>query len=132
MARSKYTEQFCNYCNKKTKMEMIGGMEGVKEKIWFKCTRCHHMSLLDFLESTEQPKNLKIDATSATIYNPELSFKIGESIFHSEWNDVGTVMSKTKTSNGSQAIVVSFEKQGQRRLIENLKPEITSDIGHAY
>lgn len=65
----------------------------------------------------------KIDASTATLYNPLSSFKIGEAIFHTEWNDVGKVLSKTKTSNGSQSILVSFEKTGQRRLIENLKPE---------
>ena len=65
----------------------------------------------------------KLDASLATPYNPLQSFKVGEAIFHTEWNDVGKVVSKMKTSDGSQAIVVSFEKQGQRRLIENLKPE---------
>jgi hypothetical protein len=66
----------------------------------------------------------KLDVSKATVYEPCSCFKVGESIFHSEWNDVGTVISKAKTSDGGQAIIVSFEKQGQRRLIENLKPEL--------
>jgi hypothetical protein len=63
----------------------------------------------------------KIDASVATPYNPQECFEIGQSIFHSEWDDVGRVVSKMKTSDGCHAIVVAFEKGGQRRLIENLK-----------
>jgi hypothetical protein len=105
-------------------MELVGGMDGISGKLWFKCTRCHHTSLIDV--STDTPAthtNDKLDATSATVYNPWQTFRIGEAIFHSEWNDVGKVVSKTKLSDGSQSILVSFEKQGQRRLIESLKQE---------
>ena len=65
----------------------------------------------------------KVDPASATIYNPWQSFQIGEAIFHREWNDVGKVVSKIRTSDGSHAIIVAFEKQGERRLLESLKPE---------
>ncbi len=123
MARTKYTERFCTYCNKTTRMEHVGEMGGVKDKSWFRCCRCHHTTLLENGINTTSSNGEKIDVTKATIYTPCQCFKVGESIFHSEWNDVGTVISKTKTSDGGQAILVSFEKQGQRRLIENLKPE---------
>lgn len=106
-------------------MEIVGEMQGVENKTWYRCTRCHHMTLFDQkAKLAETPAT--IDATSATAYNPELRFKIGESIFHTEWNDVGRVMSTTKTSDGSESILVMFEKQGERRLISNLKPEASS------
>lgn len=123
MARTKYSIQFCGYCNKDARMEIVGEMQGVQDKIWFRCTRCHHMSLMNPKTPGSEQQLKKIDAGLATRYTPQQSFKIGEAIFHSEWNDVGTVMSKVKTSDGSQAIIVTFEKQGQRTLIENLKPE---------
>ncbi len=104
-------------------MEIVGEMEGVKGKIWYRCTRCHHTQLENVAPENGEQAGAKIDASTATPYNPVQSFKIGEAIFHTEWNDVGKVVSKMKTSDGSQSIVVSFEKQGQRRLIENLKPE---------
>jgi hypothetical protein len=107
-------------------MELVGGMEGVEGRVWYRCTRCHHSSLIAVIEP--QNGNGKLDATKATLYDPWHSFKIGEAIFHSEWNDVGKVLSKTRTSNGSQSILVAFEKQGQRRLIENLKPEPTTEL----
>jgi len=115
MARTKYSMHFCVYCNKDTRMEMMNEAHGSPDKLWLRCSRCHHMSMMETV-----PKG-KGDPRSATPYNPQKCFEIGQSIFHSEWNDVGKVIGKMKTSDGCQAIVVSFEKQGQRRLIENLK-----------
>src|SRR5437867_5625078 len=112
MARTKYTEQFCAYCNKNARMEIVGEMQGVKDKLWFRCTRCHHSSLINVKSQTIGQQGGKLDASSATRYNPGQCFKIGESIFHTEWNDVGKVVSKAKTSDGSQSILVMFEKQG--------------------
>jgi hypothetical protein len=126
MARSKYAERFCGYCNKLARMEFVGEMDGVPNKVWYRCARCHHTSLIDLGPLNLNP-NTKPEASTATIYQPCNSFKVGEAIFHSEWNDVGKVTSKVKTSDGGQAIVVSFEKTGERRLIENLKPE-PSDV----
>ncbi len=123
MTRSKYTEQFCSYCNKSTRMEIVGEMQGAQEKIWYKCTRCHHMTLIDLKVQAAAQQSGKLDRRSATVYNPQSTFKVGESIFHNEWNDVGRVTSKMRTSDGSESILVVFEKQGQRRLIENLKQE---------
>ena len=96
---------------------------GSADKLWLRCSRCHHMSMMETPGKAAGAKG-KVDANTATPYNPQESFEIGQSIFHAEWNDVGRVVSKMKTSDGAHAIVVSFEKQGQRRLIENLKAEI--------
>ncbi len=124
MARNKYVERFCAYCNRQSKMEIVGGMEGVADKTWFKCTRCRHLTLL-----ASDPNGLKSSGKSgaetevATPYNPKRNYIVGEAIFHTDWDDVGKVMSKVKTSSGGQAIIVAFEKNGERRLIENLKAE---------
>ena len=123
MARTKYSERFCGYCNKATRMEMVGERNEANSKMWFRCTRCHHMNLIDVAPAENAQDGGKLSAETATPYTPQQIFKVGEAIFHSEWYDVGKVMSKTKTSGGAHAIVVSFEKQGQRTLIENLKPE---------
>ena len=60
-----------------------------------------------------------VDMNAAVPYVPQKSYNIGESIFHTEWNDFGKVLGKKRTSDGSYAIVVNFEKNGQRMLIEN-------------
>jgi hypothetical protein len=103
-------------------MEIVGEMQGVQDKMWYRCTRCHHMSLIDL--KAEAAGNTALDGAAATVYSPATKFQVGESVFHSEWNDVGKVLSKTRTSDGSESITVMFEKQGERRLISNLKSEI--------
>jgi len=131
MARTKYSMHFCVYCNKDTRMEMMNEAHGSSDKLWLRCSRCHHMSMMETVAKPDAAVKGKGDPESATKYNPRETFEIGQSIFHSEWDDVGKVIGKTKTSDGSPAIVVSFEKQGQRRLIENLKStetEETTDV----
>jgi hypothetical protein len=125
MARSKYTERFCPYCNRKTKMEIIGAMEGVADKTWFKCTRCRHMSLLSAIVGAGAA--ISVDRSTATPYNPRSSYAVGQAIFHEEWDDVGKVTSKVRMSNGSNAMIVEFEKLGERRLAENLKLDLPVD-----
>ena len=132
MARTKYSERFCGYCNKETRMEMVGERNDANSKIWFRCTRCHHSTLIDMAAAESNKQQAKLSPETATPYAPQQCFKIGEAIFHSGWNDVGKVMSKIKTSGGGQAIVVSFEKQGQRTLIENLKPEPSEIIENVH
>lgn len=122
MARTKYSMHFCVYCNKDAKMEMMNEAHGSADKLWLRCSRCHHMSMMDAPGKAAAGKG-KGDANTATPYNPKESFEVGQSIFHAEWDDVGKVLSKMKTSDGCHAIVVSFEKTGQRRLIEKLKAE---------
>ena len=124
MARSKYTQRFCAYCNKQTKMEIVGGMEGVADKTWYKCTRCRHMSLLNAVGNGAGLIGQQIDINSATPYNPQSKYDVGQAIFHTGWNDVGQVMSKVTTSDGGGAIVVAFQKLGERRLVENMKSEL--------
>lgn len=123
MARTKYSMHFCVYCNKDTRMEMMNEAHGSAEKIWLRCSRCHHMSMMEAPAKAEGGAKGKIDASAAKAYTPQECFEIGQSIFHAEWDDVGRVVSKMKTSDGCHAIVVAFEKGGQRRLIENLKSE---------
>ena len=99
---------------------MVGGAQNAENKHWFRCTRCHHMMLIVVNPEAKETTGVEIDVNSATPYDPQNTFTVGESIFHAEWNEFGKVLSKTRTSDGSQAIVVHFEKLGQRTLIEKL------------
>ena len=106
--------------------EMPGEVEGVSSrKVWYRCTKCRQASLFD-LNAIERERNAalqKVDVKDCTEYSPIKTYSVGESIFHSAWSDVGKVKAKEKTSSGAHAILVSFEKLGERRLIENLKIE---------
>lgn len=135
MAKTKYMVADCAYCHKPTKMELVGEqqVEGTEEpspKAWYRCTRCKHSALVD-RHVTGKMKNgdgAKIDRTSCTPYSKDLVFKVGQVIYHTEWDDVGRVVAKQKTSDGTQAITVSFEKLGERRLIENVHHGVESKV----
>ena len=128
VTRTKHALRHCVYCGKETKMAIIGEMENANGKVWFKCTRCRHMSLLEpVMKSLMDSAMGEIDISNCITYQPNLIFSVGQFIFHSDLNDAGKVISKAKTSNGGNAIVVSFEKMGKKTLIENLKGDSRFD-----
>lgn len=136
MAKSKFITHDCSYCHKQTKMEFIGAMDGAisdgAPRSWYRCIRCKHSALISL--TPERDKKLPptlISRDECTTYAKDRVFTIGEHIFHSDLDDVGRVVRKDKTSNGIHSIIVSFEKVGERRLLENvaegLFEEVTED-----
>ena len=135
MAKTKYIMYECAYCRKTTKMELVGEMqaEGSQEpalKVWYRCTRCKHSALLEkqSLQLSKKGDMTKIERSSCVTYARDLVYKVGQAIYHSEWDDVGKVTAKQKTSDGTQSITVSFEKLGERRLIENMQQSLEPEI----
>ena len=125
MARTKSLMHHCSYCDKNTKMEQVGMVEGTTNKVWYRCPKCRHSMLLnlDELQKEAEQRATPLDPQACIPYTPARLYSIGDAIFHSELNDVGKVTRKVRTSDGSHAIIVTFEKIGERRLIENLVPE---------
>ncbi len=135
MARTKFMMHDCAYCHKQTKMERIGEMpasanENDPLKVWYRCTRCKHSALITLAPQPKEKGEVapKIDRSSCVEYSKDKVFTVGQAIYHSDWDDVGRVVKKEKTSNGIQSIVVSFEKNGQRKLIENIVLETTEEV----
>ena len=126
MARGKTISHYCNHCERMTKMEVIGSVENSPEKTWYRCGRCRHASLLDMgeLRRAQDEARRKVDKADCAEYRPDKTYSIGQAIFHSEWGDMGRIISKERTSGGAHAIVVSFEKLGERRLLENVLPKV--------
>ena len=122
MAKGKNILHHCVHCERMTKMEMIGAVENQPEKTWYRCTRCRHATLVDLeaLKQSLQDAKKKLDKSQCLEYKPENTYSVGEAIFHSEWDDIGKIISKVRTSGGGRAIVVSFEKLGERRLMESV------------
>lgn len=122
MGKSKISLRQCIHCGLTTKMVMVGEMAGVTDKIWYRCPRCHHLSLLSPIIENEidSPTN---GEKVQKVYNPEITYALGERIFHHALNDYGKVIKKETTSDGSHAIIVRFEKAGERKLVENYKIE---------
>jgi hypothetical protein len=104
-------------------MELIGATETQPDKSWYRCTRCRHATLVNAedLRREEQESRKKVDRADAAEYRPEETYRVGQAIFHTEWDDVGKIISKERTSGGARAIVVSFERLGERRLLESVE-----------
>ena len=135
MARTKFMMHDCAYCHKQTKMERIGEMpsaagENEPVKMWYRCTRCKHSGLITLAPQNKEKGEAaaKIDRANCVEYSKDKVFIVGQAIYHSDWDDVGTVLKKDKTSNGIHSILVSFEKNGERKLIENVIPEIAEEL----
>jgi hypothetical protein len=79
---------------------------------------------LDVGSNIKSSQNLDLSAIKiedCKIYDPTVSFEIGDSIYHKEWDDVGKVTGKETTSSGIKAIIVEFEKSGTKRLLEQFQ-----------
>ncbi len=125
MAKSKYITHSCAYCQKVTKMVMVGEMgnesgESLGGKVWYRCTRCKHSSLIERPANSLSKNAVKeLTRDDCEEYAQNKVFSVGQAIYHSDWDDVGTVVGKAKISSGVHAITVAFQKVGERRLIEN-------------
>ena len=127
MARGKSISHYCNHCARDSRMEMIGAIENQPDRTWYRCTRCRHASLIDLAElrRVQEEARKKLEKSDCSEYHPENTYNIGQAIFHMAWDDIGKIVSKERTSDGARAIVVSFERLGERKLLESVieKPE---------
>ena len=130
MARTRFITHYCAYCRKDTKMESVGGVLQQAEaapsdtiKSWYRCSKCKHSALLSLDSKTLERKSghTPIDREQCISYSKEKVFAVGGFIYHSEWDDVGKIVRKDKTSDGYQSITVAFEKLGERKLLENVQ-----------
>lgn len=135
MARTKFMMHDCAYCHKQTKMERIGEMPSTASendplKVWYRCTRCKHSALITIVTPSKDKGEaaIKIDRSTCVEYSKDKVYSVGQTIHHLEWDDVGTVLKKDKMSNGIHSIVVSFEKNGERKLIENVVSESVEEL----
>lgn len=124
--RAKYITLYSPFLMKETKHELIGEpieTENGRQQ-WAKCTRSRHSQLVNFdaieAEADRSKAVIHISREDALKYSPKEEYSIGDIIFHGIWDDVGIVRAKEVTSNGGNAIIVQFEKNNEKRLIENL------------
>lgn len=105
--------------------EVAEGEEPRNENLWVRCTKCHNTMLVNLAAMLEEkPKtHMNLTAAECTPYDPTRIFAIGEAIYHKDWDDVGTVIGKEVTGSGRNAVIVSFDKSGERKLLENFKVE---------
>ncbi len=125
--RAKYITLYSPFLMKETKHELIGEpIETEKGRHqWARCTKSRHSQLinLDAIEAEQDKANavVHISREDARKYSPKEEFQIGDVIFHAVWDDVGIVRAKEVTSDGGKSIIVQFEKNNEKRLIENFQ-----------
>jgi hypothetical protein len=131
MAKSKFIMHQCAYCRRETKMEFVGGQPTENStsemvKVWYRCGKCKHSALLTLSPASQSKKShaVAVDREQCTQYAKEKTFTVGEHVYHVEWDDIGKVLRKDKMSNLIHSIVVSFEKQGERKLLESIQSEV--------
>jgi hypothetical protein len=124
--KAKYITLYSSFLMKETKHELVGDpviTEKGKQQ-WARCTKSHHSQLvnLDALEneSDKSKSVIHYSKDDTRIYSPQDIYEIGDVIFHKIWDDVGIVQGKDTTSSGGNAIIVQFEKNARKTLIENL------------
>ncbi len=124
MAKSKFRTIYCDNCRAEKKMQILSAVEGAENKVWHKCSRCRHSFLFDTLIFEQKENESKeLNRETCADYNPTKSYKVGSSIYHTDWDDMGFITGKEKLSSGLQSIVVDFQKNGSKRLIENLQED---------
>lgn len=96
-----------------------------QENLWVRCTKCHNTMLVNLTAlMSEKPKaHTLLAPAECTPYTPSRIYAIGEAIFHKDWDNVGTVIGKEVTASGRNAVLVHFEKSGERKLLENFQPQ---------
>jgi hypothetical protein len=129
----------CSECTRTARKEIVGEaknqvaaetseplQEGQPEpeNLWVRCTKCHNTMLVNLTAlMSEKPKtHTMVSPSECTPYSPSRIYAIGEAIFHKDWDDVGTVIGKEVTASGRNAVIVHFEKSGERKLLENFQP----------
>ncbi len=124
--RAKYITLYSPFLMKETKHELIGEpieTDNGKQQ-WARCTRSRHSQLINLdaieAEADRSKAVIHISREDARKYSPKDKYTIGDIIFHKVWDDVGIVRAKEVTSNGGNSIIVQFEKNNEKRLIEDL------------
>jgi len=94
MARIKNIEAFCPNCGGIKKMELAGEVLSADghDKFWAKCKKCKQTMIIDIAEDvkTLKPSLEGIENEDCTVYSPDKSFSVGESII----TRIGTILVK--------------------------------------
>jgi len=111
---------YCKQCKKEREMKKTdNGLDG--KIVWLKCTECGKRTFLTVDNWQSLVSNdFEIKADIEIEYDPNDSFSVGQALYHKIWDDRGEVVKKETTNSGQNMIVVSFDRLGEKRLVENL------------
>ena len=125
--KAKYITLYSPFLMKETKHELIGEPQETDNgrQQWARCSVSHHSQLvnLDALQASAEKAmtEIKLAREDSKEYSPKAEYEIGDVIYHKTWDDVGIVRAKEIMSNGRASLLVHFEKNKDKRLVENFK-----------
>ena len=125
--KAKYMVLYSPFLMKDTKHELMGEPteSDAGRMQWARCTVSRHMQMinLDTLANSAEKKvtEIKLAREDSKEYSPKNVYKVGDVIYHKQWDDVGIVRAKEVMSNGRGSVLVHFEKNKEKRLVENFK-----------
>lgn len=125
--KAKYMVLYSPFLMKDTKHELMGEPTETEagRMQWARCTVSRHMQMinLDTLANSAEKKvtEIKLAREDSKEYSPKNVYKVGDVIYHKLWDDVGIVRAKEVMSNGRGSVLVHFEKNKEKRLVENFK-----------
>lgn len=121
--RRSLKSHFCTACGEEMSMEVV--RRGVRGDVtWLRCPCCGGLvSLLPkgLQQGGAPPVRTVSPEEDLRSYSPQKSFFIGEVIYHPGFDDLGRVIDKEISGSGNQAIVVSFVKEGKKKLVEGIE-----------
>jgi len=125
--KAKYIVLYSPFLMRDTKHELIGEpleSEAGRQQ-WARCSVSHHSQLvnLDALAASAEKKvtEIKLAREDSKEYSPKSEYKVGDVIYHKTWDDVGIVRAKEVMSNGRASLLVHFEKNKEKRLVDYFK-----------
>ncbi|NIR47216.1 hypothetical protein GWO43_01855 [candidate division KSB1 bacterium] len=123
--RRKYFNGRCPKCNRPRKLTLIGEDEDVGV-VWLRCNKCleTHSYAVERLRKTgrvltkSELKKRNEAMSEVAEYTPDKTYWIGQKIHHPDFDEVGEIVKKEETSGKNQMIIVEFENQGTKKLVE--------------
>jgi hypothetical protein len=123
-------KEYCAVCKKTVTMPVVQEEDDNPDLVWVECPECHEIKPLDLPPPAESGKKNRGQARAFdkdSTKNPESpmmrtypganAYELGDTVYHSAWDDTGEVIEKKFSSGGRNMIVVEFKKTGRKKLI---------------
>ncbi|NIR47212.1 hypothetical protein GWO43_01835 [candidate division KSB1 bacterium] len=123
--KRKYYKGLCRKCGELKRL-VLWQEDDSREILRLRCLDCYTMNdvpvervLRNGRVLTENERKNRKEALSQVLeYSPKNTYWKGQRIRHPVLNDVGKVVNKVETDGNHRIIVVDFEKNGTKKLVE--------------
>ncbi|MFC1855899.1 hypothetical protein ACFL2A_05100 [Thermodesulfobacteriota bacterium] len=118
-------KRFLYYCPKCKKVTLMLRVKEDKntETTFLKCVVC---SASESKKSSKESSEALEAKNRVREYNPKETYKVGDTIFHKTFDEIGEVIKITKRYNGQIINTVLFSKAGIKKLISIPEKKVQS------